>query len=122
MNDNHMKPVLGNVQKAVLTAYLHDPLHCQLSEQTRPASTLKRLQKKPGGLCASDRTAAPPDHHAASPPQLPGSVPRWGYSPVQCLMRTWPLFLKKNNIAALTLSFSIPLLPPNFFFHSRYYQ
>lgn len=87
-------------RKQVLTAYLHGPLDCQLfPERTEPTSTLKRLQRKPGGLCATDKTTVPPDHRATSPPQSPGSVPLWACFPVQCLMRPWPLF--KKPIAAL---------------------
>lgn len=101
-------------RKQVLTTCLYDPLDCQLTERTEPVSTLRRLQKKPGGLCASDKTTAlqttmQPPHHNYQDQFL------WeGYSPVQCLMRPWPLL--KKNIAALTLSLSIPLLLPNFFY------
>lgn len=66
MNDNHVKPVLGMYRTQVLTACLHGPPDCQLfPERTEPASALKRRQKKPGGLCATDKATVPPDHRAA---------------------------------------------------------
>lgn len=139
MNNNHVKPVLDNAREiSYWQSALHRPLDCQ--QHTEPeitgdkasglesTSTLQRLERKPGDLCTTCKTAALPfpSTTATITHSLPchedqsllctaslfphGLCPHF---PLHCLIRPWLLF--KQNNSCSTSSLSTPLILPNFF-------
>lgn len=131
MNDSHMKPVLGNAEKSGLDSLLstvtwtargtHSPkTYGNRASWTEQASTLERLQRKPGERGAPDRTTAPPEQQHSPAPQSPGLIHPWvlvSSSLMACVLTTSILLFNETLTPFLLLfqSLSIPLTFPNFF-------